>query len=46
MIYFWNGGYLSGNGLISSMSPYLINFLEMKLYGIIIMDAEKMLLLN
>lgn len=40
IIYFKNRRYLSENGLISSMSHNLINFLKMRLYGTII-DAEK-----
>lgn len=40
IIYFKNRRYLPENGLIPSLSHYLINFLKMRLDGIII-DAEK-----
>lgn len=39
VIYFENRGYLSENGLISRLSHNLINFLKMRLDGIII-NAE------
>lgn len=47
VIYFENRGYLSENGLISRLSHNLINFLKIRLDGIIInAEGEKMLPLN